>query len=422
MSPEATLNRTTPGFSVGLEDRTPFRWGMWFLLLFTLVVVGRIQEVFPDLAPLRVGLITGGLTALAWVLAPGSFQDKLPAQLQPVRYVLILLALAVLTIPIGVWPGTSFEFLTESYWKTVLLFLLVLFWCRSVQDMRRLIWVCCLGAIALVVNGLLTGEVDDGRFNANSNMYDANDLALLLVMLLPFLLYLFSTSSGLIQIAVSGITIVSLYGIVLTQSRGGFLALVVVSMLILGRSALSRASKVTVVGVALLVFGGLAGSEYWDRIETIWAPRTEYDRTAGSRTQIWQTGLTIMATRPWGVGINGFGIAEGLSHGGTGVWLAPHNSFLQIGVELGVGGLIVFLLLIVRTLGGLRHIQAKAKEMPVLAPTPLAALAAALEISLLGFVVGGFFLSQAYSALLYVVLALSAACTRITRSAIPASS
>jgi probable O-glycosylation ligase (exosortase A-associated) len=420
MTPEATLKRQIPGVSVVLEDRTPFRWGMWFLLLFTLVVVGRIQEVIPDLAPLRVGFITGGLAALAWVLAPGSLQDKVPTQLPPVRYVLILLALAVLTIPISVWPGNSFEFLTEKYWKMVLLFLLVLFWCRSVQDMRRLIWVCCLGAIALVVDGLLTSEVGDRRFNASSDTYDPNDLALLLVMLLPFLLYLFSTSRGLLQIALSGIAVLSLYGIVLTQSRGGFLALVAVSMLILGRSVLSRASKATVVGVALLVFGGLAGSEYWDRIETIWAPQTEYDRTAGDRTGVWKNALMMMLSTPWGVGIGGFGIAEGLAHGGTGVWRAAHNSFLQIGGDLGVGGLIVFLLLILRTLGGLRHIQAKAKEMP--SPNPLAALAAALEISLWGFMVGGFFLSQAYSGLLYIVLALSAACTRIARSAIPATS
>jgi len=78
MYPEATLKRAIPGVSLGSEDRVPFRWGMWFLLLFALVVIGRIQEVFPDLGPLRVGVITGGLVILAWLFAPGSLQDKVP--------------------------------------------------------------------------------------------------------------------------------------------------------------------------------------------------------------------------------------------------------------------------------------------------------------------------------------------------------
>src|SRR5205823_12778505 len=133
-----------------------------------------------------------------------------------------------------------------------------------------------------------------------------------------------------------------------------------------------------------------------------------------------------LATHPLGVGINGFETAQGLSHGGGGYWQAAHNSFLQIGVELGVPGLIVFVLWILWTLKGLRRLQAQPKTMSVLpgltrqqeattSPNPLAPLAGALEISLWGFVIGGFFISQAYSGMLYVVLALSLVCIRLAK-------
>jgi hypothetical protein len=42
-------------------------------------------------------------------------------------------------------------------------------------------------------------------------------------------------------------------------------------------------------------------------------------------------------------------------------------------------------------------------------------LAQTLEIALWGFIVGGFFLSQAYGGILYVILALSLVCIRLVR-------
>jgi O-antigen ligase len=304
--------------------------------------------------------------------------------------------------------------------------------------MRRLIWVCCAGGVALVLTGILTGQVGgqpgagplaDGaagnlRFSAGSSTYDPNDLALLLVMLLPLLLYLMSTSRPLTQMLISGFMIVSLYGIVLTQSRAGFLALIGVGTLFLVRSRLSSMSKVTIALAAVVVFGMLASGAYWDRMATIGNPESELDRTGAGRTEIWKTGLVLLATHPLGLGIDGFVTAEGLYHGGIGKWSAAHNSFLQIGVELGVAGLIVFLLMIARTLQDLRTLQAKPKKITVPgdlrkqeeargSPNLIGPLAAALEISLWGFVMGGFFLSQAYSGLLYIVLALSLACMRL---------
>jgi O-antigen ligase len=383
------------------------------------------------------------LALLAWIFAPGSLRDKVPLEHKPVQYVLILLGLAIVTIPLGVWPGQSFEMVSQWYWKSVALFLMVVFWCRSIRDLRRVIWVCCIGASALALSGLSTGEVANVRFNAESKTYDANDLALYLVIVLPLLQYLFSTSRAALKFVLVGMLFACLYGIVLTRSRGGFLAFITVGALILWQSKVSRAGKIALVVMAMLVFGGLGSTVYWDRIQTMWNPVSEYDRTAGGRTEVWGTALKLLVTSPLGVGIGAFETAEGLSHEGYGKWSAAHNSFLQVGVELGVAGLLVYVLLIARTVRDLRRVQAaqpgltrpapgfgliwRAGSQAPSPPLPerdtedrdfkknLGMMASALEISFWGFVVGGFFLSLGYSMILYTMLGASLACTRLAR-------
>jgi O-antigen ligase len=147
------------------------------------------------------------------------------------------------------------------------------------------------------------------------------------------------------------------------------------------------------------------------------------DDTGAGRTDIWKAGIQLLLTHPWGVGIHGYSTVEGLSHEGLGKWSTAHNSFLQIGVELGVIGLVLFVRLLIGTIRDLRILRRTharqmgaqagySTESDVTRHNPIL-LAVPLEISLWGFMVGGFFLSQAYSPLLYVILALSVACSRL---------
>lgn len=400
----------------GPESRAPLSLGMVFLVLFTMITVGRIADPFPFLWPLRLGLVTGGIALLFWMFSPSSLREKIPTEIPQVKYVLMLLGLAVVLIPLSVWPGNSFWFVTEGHIKSVLLFLLVIYWCRSYQDIRRLIWACCLGVIGLMVSGLFITHAlrSDGRFSAGSTNYDPNDLALVLATLLPMMLFLLTSKRPLVKLAVGGMVALSIHGIILTQSRGGFVALVAVGSLIIFRSKLNRSIKFFGVAISVLVFVILAGSAFWDRIETIWNPQTEYDLTLGDRTQIWGNALNLMVEYPWGTGPGSFRIAEGLSHGGKGVWNAPHNTYLQVGVELGIAGLGVFLVLLVRTLNDLRRLQGNFNGTR--AYRGVSELASTLEISLWGFIVGAFFLSQAYSMLLYFLLGLSLAFLRLAWS------
>ncbi|WP_447983615.1 O-antigen ligase family protein [Nitrospira sp. Nam74] len=430
----AMTDTPKPSFKIKPKSKALLPMGMVLFLLYAWVCVGRPQEIVSALVVLRLGLVTGGLALLAWLRAPGWLSEKVPIEVPVVRDVMILVGVAMVTVPISVWPAHSLLFLFNVFLKTVLLFLLVIYWCRSVQDVRRLLWVYCIASVAVVLPGVLSGHAGQERYSVESLSYDPNDIALLQVMALPLIVYLYSTSGRRLRAVLAVMALLCLYGVVLTQSRGGFLALVVAGSLILSRSSMSRSAKVSIVALGIVVFGVLAGTAWKDRIRTMWDPQSEYDQTAGGRTEVWKASLLLLATHPWGVGIDNFVTAEGLSHGGTGKWSASHNSFLEIAVELGIVGLVIFIRLLRGVMKTLHQIKMsiRPRAPTVFAKKPalrqpingneeldeqghLFQLAEAVEITLWGFIVGGFFLSQAYSAMLYIMLALSLVLARLAQ-------
>jgi O-antigen ligase len=91
---------------------------------------------------------------------------------------------------------------------------------------------------------------------------------------------------------------------------------------------------------------------------------------------------------------------------GVGVrWNAPHNSFVQVGAELGFPGLALYIAVIGCAFVALRH---------------GGGIGPALTASLLGFVVGSFFLSLAYSEMLYTLVALAVGLQKVTAGTLDA--
>ena len=100
---------------------------------------------------------------------------------------------------------------------------------------------------------------------------------------------------------------------------------------------------------------------------------------------------------------------------GVGVrWNAAHNSFVQVGAELGIPGLVLFLAVIATAFGARSAGRAGARALPCFTDGRQPELTQALTASLIGFVVGAFFLSLAYSEMLYTLVALVVGLERVT--------
>jgi hypothetical protein len=139
----------------------------------------------------------------------------------------------------------------------------------------------------------------------------------------------------------------------------------------------------------------------------------DYNVTASSgRYDVWQRGLEMMYQNPLlGVGMEGFGTAEGMAHGGTGKWSTAHNSFVQFGAEQGVIALILFIKLLAESIKSLRQLQQSPKYVIV----PRWFLDGT-EVSIYAYIVTGFFLSQAYSTVLYILIAFSIIAIKLQQS------
>ena len=85
-------------------------------------------------------------------------------------------------------------------------------------------------------------------------------------------------------------------------------------------------------------------------------------------------------------------------------WSQAHNSFVQIAAELGIPGLVAFLMLLWNWYDQSRRI-ARSRQT-VAGWCGEYSLAQALIGSIVGYMIAGFFLSQAYAAFLYSLIGI----------------
>jgi hypothetical protein len=261
-------------------------------------------------------------------------------------------------------------------------------------------------------------------------MYDPNDLAFLVVVLTPIGVAMWRMSSGVRRLWWLAVLVGALWLTLKTGSRGGLLGFVVVLLFLSAyrfwhREVSTRGRIVQMVfgaalalAVAIPLFNALPGAmkEQFATLENLSADyNMTYERDG--RIPTWKRGIGILAARPWGVGIGSYSIAEMKA---SGYWHTAHNSLLQIAVELGVLGIALYLSLIFGAWRVLRDIELGRRRVPqesaAGAADPWPLLAQHLRASLIGVLVSGFFLSQAYALVTYAVIAIVAILEAMTRA------
>jgi O-antigen ligase len=373
--------------------------------LLILVFVGRVQELFPVLAPLRLGLVALVLNALV-LLATLDLSDlrfKMRILPQP-RLLLVILGLALLTVPFSVWPGGSWRFILDSYLKNVFAFFVLLLVMKDERDIRGIVFAVLLSVFLLGTLGML-GHAG-GRLQISST-YDPNDIAYVMNCFIPLAFYL-SRSGGKLLMACCFVMMGLMVVVVIsTASRGGFISLASIFAVILLKE---RQKKLKIIVFSIFV-GLLAlsfsGPEYWQRMGTILDQNDYNYQAGGGRIEIWKRGVGMILDNPLiGAGMGQYQVAEGLLHEGQGgwKWSTAHNSYLQIGVELALPGLIVYLMMLAKSIVVARKIQST--PSPFDASPFLLATASGVEVGFYGYCISSIFLSQAYSSVLLYFLAL----------------
>jgi O-antigen ligase len=394
-------------------------------LVFTFV--WRFQDLFPILSKVKFTL-AATLFGFGWfVVDNGLARVTTILRHRVVLLTFAILAAMLLSVPMSLYAGLSFRFIVKDFSRTLILMLVIAAGARTFLDVERLAVANVFGAAVFAFVILTRFHVgSDGRLG-DFGYYDSNDLGLLVVGTLPLAVYLLRRGVAMpLRLFAAGCLALFVLTIVKTGSRGAFLALLGVGLyMVFAYRAIPAKIRFGAVGAAFVFLMVFAGPKYWDMMRTLMHPTQDYNwkgKDTEGRMAIWQRGIGYMMSRPLtGVGVRAFSTAEGtlspqaqLQKYGQGIkWSAAHNSFVEIGAELGFPGLLLFIWILAAAFGTLRRVAKRATGPPATAP-PARALAQALTASLLGYCIAGFFLSQAYMAFLYVLFGMVVALAKVS--------
>lgn len=407
----------------GMGSRVSYR----ALMVFTFILLLAPQQWFPVLAPLRIALLAAVVGVLAHVGGRLAAHQNLFRFDAPLTTVALLAGWSVVTVPFSVWPGGSVSYLLEFYFKTLVVFALLANVINSLDRLRGISWLLVLLAVPLALttvknylggNGF--GDSDRVLGYAAALTENPNDMALMLNLILPFTIALFlvSRSAGqrLMLGAVVGLLVAA---ILLTFSRSGFLTLGVVVSCWLWKV---RNRKEWVWGPALLLLMLMAvplmPASWFDRIGSIVSIEEDTTGSSQVRMQDMKVALKLGLANPLsgaGIGMNALAMNE--VRGTT--WTEIHNVYLQYLIELGLPGLLLFLMLFRSCLASAATVVAKTRGREDM--RMLCHLAEAIQVSLLAFAVAAMFHPVAYHFYFYYIAGLAAALPVVLRQQQPAS-
>jgi len=297
--------------------------------------------------------------------------------------------------------------------KIHLMLLVTLMLIRERKPIETLIWVVTFSVGFYGIKGGIWTILGGGGGRvwgpAGSMIEDNNGLGLALVILVPFVYYLYQITSRkylrAILLASGGLMCFSILG---SQSRGALLALVAMTFFLALKS--KRPVLMSVLLVAMLGTAVLFMPETWtNRMQTI--QTYDQDSSAMSRLYTWKTLLNLAIDRPLvGGGFRTdnplvFALYAPASVGGYtgGEVLVAHSIYFEALGEHGFPGLLFYLLLGFFTWRKAGKLARQTRDDPEFGEwVPL--LMRMVQVSLTGFSVGGAFLSLTHFDLPYYIV------------------
>jgi O-antigen ligase len=398
---------------------------------YVMTAVGRTHQLFGGFEALHPAAIAG-VAAMALYFVDGSAERRGALVLGPTVWLVAALAgWMMLSTAFALNVGASFDLVFDNFLKTAIMSFVVAASVRRAADVERLALVYFAGAVIYALVVITRFDLGDGGNWRLGHLYhyDANDFATFVVTAIPLGIYfLHAATRASMRVAAGAGLVVLTLGFVWSGSRGGFIALAAVAAFILLRySAIPVRWRVSATALVAVVVVTTASDHYWQQMGTITSD-SDYNHTSETgRMRIWERGIGYMMANPLlGVGPDNFQTAEGTlsplaerQQYGFGVrWNAAHNSFIQMGAETGLPGLALFVAIIWSAFAALR--RAGRAEVARTGDARAPALTPALTASLIGFTVGAFFLSLAYSEMLYTLVAFAVGMRKVTSDAIQA--
>lgn len=336
-----------------------------------------------------------------------SVQKDSPFKGAPVVWFVLFTLWITLSWRMGLSPAGDY-YQWSKIIKINVMLLTALILLRTKEHIFLLVWVCAMSLALLGAKGGVFTLMSGGGYKVwgppETFIEDNNEFALALVMTIPLLRFLQTQLHSIrgrhVLTAIMVLCAVSALG---SHSRGGLLAITAMALVMWwrGKNKITSGIAIVVVGLLLVSFMPENWTERMGTIQTY-----DEDRSALGRFSAWWVSWRLAFDYPFGVGFNIarpelFERYSPYPELGTPV---AHSIYFQVLGHHGFVGLFLFLGIWATTWFMAQRLRKEAMQVPE--AHWCAELAAMCQVSLVGYLVGGAFLSLAYFDLPYYVMAV----------------
>lgn len=372
-------------------------------LLWTFVLLGRPQDLLPFLQPLRPALLLTALTLAMVIFGKGSQNLSNIFRTSIAKKFNILILIMIIGIPFAYHRKVAFDSVFMMYSVNVVFFYISILLVDNMERFKRLLTVILFCAFFYSFFSFIFGSFSQGRYFVYGGMFDPNDIAYVLVSLFPISFFFIAYRNGRLKRILALATIAfSMLIIVFTGSRAGILSLftAISFFLIFNTQRIKSSYKIYMLLGIVAFFIFFSEKINIERYVSVFEISSDYNVTEeAGRLKIWERGFELLKMHPiTGVGVSCFPIALGKLRAQLDLppqWQATHNSYIQVAVETGLIGIIVFVFMIVDTLK--EFLRQRTRKSGGIDAASLQTISTLMAISFISHLVAAFFITQGYS-------------------------
>jgi len=388
---------------------------MIFIGIIAMEYMGIDRHYVPALKALPV-LALASLGLFVFVVVKYRFRDILEHKQTK------LLIFFIFLTGLGTLHGLISSYALQFFIQQVGYFLLFVTAYYVIDDYRKIklfmVAMVVFHAIMAIVNQhLYFAEVREGIFKAGYFLGDGNDFAWSMAITSGFAIYLFIVEKSIVWKMLYGLLLLAIiYAILGTQSRGAALALgsaVFYYWLMVSKKKLLGFIVIAAAVTTALIY---VPDHYTERLETI--SEYEQDGSAMGRIKAWGTAIEMAVDHPiLGVGAGSFNSAYGRLYRKASDpvrWISTHSIYFKTLAEYGFIGVTIYVMMIYGSWKGNRRIALSLNRSLSKARVPVL-LPEAINMSLIGFAVGGLFLGGINYPHLFLLIALTMRLQRLVK-------
>ncbi len=385
--------------------------GVW---VFVLMDYLRPYTFIGALRPLRLGILTVAATLASWIVHQAVKKEHIRWHSISTWFLAYLL---IITSSIFTALNMYRAYMIlEAMIVVFIMYFLIVNIVKSLDLLYRIIWLMLLIHLYYALKGIynfaIVGYVSAGEVTSGvvggSFMADENDFAMALNAMIPFAFFMFQNQSNKFKkLLLLAILLIFSLGVVSSQSRGGWVGLMAVTIFCIFKSK-QKIISLTVIGVLCTAVVVFAPSSYWMQVSSI--TNTE-ESTARSRLNYWKAGYRMFLDFP----ITGIGAGNGPIHmpdyvtgfkdPATQWGRTFHGTLPLVIAETGALGILCYLAMFFTATRTLMKVQ---KRFRFVHKSREWVLASSLMGAIVGWMASATFLSAAYYPHLWTMYAMTA--------------